>query len=297
MTIDISKHYCLNPAGFHRIASTNWGALHHARTAICAHGFSRNGRDFDRLAAALAERDYRVYCPDAVGRGASDWLTQRSHYNYDQYVRDSATLVSHATASYAEASQTPAPPHLDWIGTSMGGMVGMMLAARPGTPIRRLVLNDIGACISAQSLNRIGAYVSTTPTFATLAAYQAHLAEIHASFGPLGDAGWRHLAEHSYRLENGRYLPHYDPAIASAFDEPIEEDVETWDLWTAIEVPTLIIRGEQSDLLSAETLDRMVELRPDTQVVEIADAGHAPALMREQELEPILAFLMDSAAD
>ena len=291
MTISISKLYCLNPAGFHRISCTVWGALHHARPLVCAHGFSRNGRDFDALASALSDT-YQVYCPDAAGRGHSDWLEQREHYNYDQYLRDNATLLSHITAPLPDDPSRPSPS-VDWIGTSMGGLVGMMLAAQPHNPIRRLVLNDIGAQVSAASLNRIGEYVRETPTFETVAAYQAHLADIHASFGPLDAAQWQHLARHSHRLEDDRVVPHYDPKIASAFDEPVEADVELWSLWSAIDIPTLVIRGGQSDLLTSETLDRMVELKPDTQVLEIPDAGHAPALMRDHEIAAIRAFLSD----
>lgn len=292
MTISISKLFCMGPAGFHRIAYTHWGAVHHAHAVVCAHGFSRNGRDFDALAQALAAR-YRVCCPDAVGRGHSDWLPRADLYNYDQYVRDAATLIGHLGVSTAADGDADDRPTIDWVGTSMGGMVGMMLASLPNTPIRRLVLNDIGAQISAASLNRIGEYVRRTPSFDTLADYQTHLAEIHASFGPLSDAQWRHLAEHSYRVEDGRYRPHYDPAIAAAFDTPAEQALELWELWKAIRVPTLVIRGSQSDLLSRDTLDRMVEMRPDTQTLEVADAGHAPALMSDYEIEAIRAFLED----
>jgi len=289
MTITISKQYCLNPAGFHRISCTSWGAVHNARPLVCAHGFSRNGRDFDSLAEQLCD-NWHVHCPDAVGRGQSDWLVRREHYNYDQYLRDNATLLSRITAPLADGADKPAAS-VDWVGTSMGGIVGMMLAAQPGNPLRRLVLNDIGAQISAASLNRIGEYVSKTPAFDTLADYQAHLMEIHASFGPLTDAQWHHLAEQSHRREKGQFLPHYDPKIASAFDEPIVSDVALWTLWAAIDIPTLVIRGSQSDLLSRATLDRMIEQKPDTQVLEIPDAGHAPALMRDDEIAAIRAFL------
>lgn len=291
MTIKIYKLYCLNPGGFHRIHVTARDAVHHARALVCAHGFSRNGRDFDVLAEALAD-EWRIYCPDAAGRGHSDWLTQREEYNYDQYLRDNATLVSHVTAPLTDDAAYPAP-NVDWIGTSMGGLVGMMLAAQAGTPLRRLVLNDIGAQISAESLNRIGAYVRETPSFDTLAQYQAHLADIHAAFGALSEAQWAHLAAHSHRVEDQRIVAHYDPNIASAFDQTVEQDVDLWALWSAISIPTLVVRGAQSDLLTRATLDRMVELKPDTQVLEIEDAGHAPALMGADEIAAIRAFLAD----
>lgn len=289
MTIKNYKLYCLNPGGFHRIHVTARDAVHNARALVCAHGFSRNGRDFDSLADAFAD-EWRVYCPDAAGRGHSDWLSQRDQYNYDQYLRDNATLVSHVTAPLASDAIAPAPA-VDWIGTSMGGLVGMMLAAQPGTPLRRLVLNDIGAQINADALNRIGKYVRETPSFDTLAQYQTHLADIHSAFGALRDAQWAHLAAYSHRIENDRIVPHYDPNIASAFDNTVEEDVDLWALWSAISIPTLVIRGAQSDLLTEATLDRMVELRPDTQVLEIGDAGHAPALMGANEIGVIRAFL------
>lgn len=269
--------------------------MHNARALVCAHGFSRTGRDFDSLADTLAD-EWRIYCPDAAGRGHSDWLADRTYYNYDQYLRDNATLVSTITGPMPADASYPAPS-VDWIGTSMGGLVGMMLAAQPGTPLRRLVLNDIGAQISADALNRIGTYVRETPSFDSLAQYQAYLADIHAAFGTLSDDQWAHLAAHSHRIENDRFLPHYDPGIASAFDQTIEQDVDLWALWSAVSIPTLVIRGAQSDLLAPETLDRMVEAKPDTQVLEIEDAGHAPALMGADEIAAIRAFLSDPSLD
>jgi len=279
---------CVNPVGFHRIAYTAWGDEHCSQPVVCAHGFSRNSRDFDPLARAIAQTR-SVYCPDAVGRGRSDWLLDRSHYNYDQYFRDAATLAGHVTASAADGDRSD--DTLDWIGTSMGGIVGMMLAAQRNTPVRRLVINDIGAQISAASLNRIGAYVRETPVFESLEAYRHHLADIHASFGPLTEAQWQHLAQHSHRRDEHGFRTHYDPQIASAFDNPIDQDVELWDVWSAIRVPTLLIWGTQSDLLSRDTIDRMQAIKPDMQVLEIADAGHAPALMRDAEIDAIRDFI------
>lgn len=277
---------CLNPAGFHDIATTVWDAGNNARPAICAHGFSRTGRDFDALAAALAA-DRPVYCPDTAGRGRSGWLADRNLYNYDQYMRDAATLIGHVTAR-VDADDARG---VDWIGTSMGGMLGMMLAAQPNTPVRRLVLNDIGPRIGAAAVNAIGEYLCREHVFDALDEYQAYLMDIYAGFGDLSDAQWRHLAAHSCREVDGRIVPHYDPQIASAFEQTAEQDIEVWELWGAVSVPTLVLRGAESQLLAPETAEEMVAMRPDTRVVEIQGAGHAPALMSDREIGIVRDFV------
>ncbi len=265
---------CLGPQGFHRIAYTEWGTAAGRPALVCVHGMTRNGRDFDALAAALQDR-YRVACPDVVGRGRSDWLADHSGYGYPQYTADMAALVARLAVD-----------EVDWVGTSMGGLIGMMLAAQPNTPVRRLVINDIGPFIPKSSLARLRTYVGTDPRFADLNALEGYLREVHAPFGPLSDDEWRHLATHSAReLGDGKLGLAYDPAIAkAAFTSEEPEDVEMWEIWDRVRCPVLVIRGAESDLLLPETVEQMKSRGPKVDVIEIAGCGHAPALMAAEQI-------------
>jgi pimeloyl-ACP methyl ester carboxylesterase len=262
----------LGPRGFHRVAYVEWGAEDAPRTIVCVHGLTRNGRDFDRLATALSQH-WRVACPDVVGRGRSDWLADAAGYGYPQYMADMTALI----AKLGVAS-------VDWVGTSMGGIIGMMLAAQPNSPIRRLVLNDVGPFIPKAALERIAGYVGLDPTFDSVGDLEAHLRKVHEPFGPLSDSDWRHLALQGYRrLDDGRFGLAYDPGIAQAFRTKIE-DVEFWPVWDAIACPVLILRGARSDLLPARTAAEMTRRGPKGMLVEIAEAGHAPALMTPEQI-------------
>ncbi len=198
----------LSPGGFHRIAYLDWGKSAASRVVVCVHGLSRNSRDFDFLAHALA-KDCRVVCPDVVGRGDSEWLADKGDYSFSTYLADAAALIARITApappAHAGILRGPfrgrraaaGPAQIDWVGTSMGGLIGMLLAAKRASPIRRLVLNDIGPFISWGSLYRLKGYVAGGGSFESLAAVEGYLREACASFGPLTDEQWRHLAEHS----------------------------------------------------------------------------------------------------
>ena len=271
----------LSAGGFHRLHVTEWGAPEAAATALCVHGLTRNGRDFDWLARALAETGTRVACPDVVGRGQSDWLRDPAAYDFAQYMADSTVLLAHLGAE-----------EVDWIGTSMGGLIGMMMAALPDSPIRRLVLNDVGPFIPAAALEVIGAYVGSNPHFADLAAAEAYFREIYAPFGALSDQMWRHIAAHSTTSApaGGRRL-RYDPAIGAPFQDRKIEDVDLWPLWDKITCPVLVLRGAQSDLLLAETAREMTKRGPRARVVEIPGCGHAPSLMVEDQIAVILDWL------
>jgi pimeloyl-ACP methyl ester carboxylesterase len=179
---------CLSPAGFHEMHYVEWGARDNPRIVICVHGLSRNCRDFDTLAQAL-EADFRVVCPDIVGRGKSDWLVNKAGYVNAQYAADATTLIARLTADGAR--------EILWVGTSMGGIIGMMLAALPDTPIRRLVLNDVGGIVPAAALARIVAYLGRDPRFATFKELELCVRTISAPFGPLTDAQWEHLTRHN----------------------------------------------------------------------------------------------------
>jgi pimeloyl-ACP methyl ester carboxylesterase len=272
----------LGPHGFHRIAYTRWGDG--ARTLVCVHGLTRNGRDFDRLAAALSER-WQVVCPDVPGRGRSDWLPP-SDYSYPQYLADMTALIARVGAM-----------EVDWLGTSMGGLIGMMLAAQPNTPIRRLVLNDIGPFIPKAGLARIAEYVGKDPRFATVDELEAYLRQVHAPFGPLSDQDWRHMALQGYRrLEGGGFGLAYDPAVGPAFlAGGIEKDVDLWSVWDAVRCPVLVLRGADSDILLAETAAEMERRGPKARVVEFPGVGHAPALMNESSIAVVRDWLSSTA--
>jgi pimeloyl-ACP methyl ester carboxylesterase len=270
----------LGPHGFHRTAYAEWGS---GPPVICVHGLTRNGRDFDRLAAALAA-SRRVVCPDVAGRGRSDWLAHAEDYGYPLYLSDMAALI----ARTGEAE-------VDWIGTSMGGLIGMMLAAQPNTPIRRLVLNDVGPLVPGAALRRLAGYVGQDPRFTSLAELEAHLRKVHAPFGPLDDADWAHLAAHGHRrLEDGSFGLAYDPAIGRALTgAPF--DVNLWAIWDKVACPVLVLRGADSDLLLPETAQEMMRRGPRARLVEFPGIGHAPALMNAEQIAAIRDWL-DSAS-
>lgn len=274
--------------GFRRLAYADWGPLDAPQTIVCVHGVSRNGRDFDALAADLAEAGARVVCPDLPGRGRSDWLGSPAHYTDRAYTRAMATLIARLDVE-----------EVDWVGTSLGGHIGMLLAAERATPIRRLVLNDFGARVSAASLQRIGAYLRRDWRFASIDAAEEHLREIHAPFGELTDAQWQHLTAHStIDDDQGGLRFHYDPGIAMRFALPMMLDVVLWPLWEAIECEVLILRGEFSDLLSAKTVAEMKNRGPSACAgrvtsVDIAGCGHAPSLMNEAQIGVVRKFLTD----
>lgn len=270
-------------SGFHRIAYMAWGEPKGRRATICVHGLTRQGRDFDHLASALATEGRFVVCPDVAGRGASDWLAEPSEYGLPTYVQDMAALIGRIGAE-----------RVDWVGTSMGGMIGMCLAAAPNAPIRRLVLNDIGPLVPKAALERISHYVGGAGGFASLDEVEQYLREIHAPFGNLTDAEWAHLAKYS-ASEDGpdRFALHYDPRIADPLTKSKEplEDIDLWSVWERITCPVLVLRGESSDLLTPETAERMRTTGPEAEIVEIEGCGHAPALMDDHQVGLVAEWL------
>jgi pimeloyl-ACP methyl ester carboxylesterase len=268
-------------SSFHTMAYVEFGNPA-APAVLCIHGLTRNGRDFDPLAEALSDR-FHVICPDLPGRGKSDWLADGAQYQPTTY----AVALSHLLALINK------PVAL--VGTSLGGICGMMLAAAGNTPITRMVLNDIGPNIPAAALKRIRDYMTEAPErFPTIAALEAHLRVIHAPFGNLTDAQWAHLARYSSRpvldVTNGSaFTLNYDPKIADPIKASVPIDADMSPIWELIKIPVLAIRGESSDLLSEETFARMQEAGAEGLVVR--DAGHAPALMDTPTIEAIRSFL------
>jgi pimeloyl-ACP methyl ester carboxylesterase len=272
------------------MAYTEWGRPDNPRVLICVHGLTRNGRDFDELARALAD-DYRVVCPDVVGRGRSDWLGVKADYAFPLYVSDMITLIARLNVD-----------RVHWLGTSMGGIIGMMIASQPHTPISRLVLNDVGPVITAVSLRRIAQYVGTAPRFASMAEAEAYLREVGAPFGPLTDAQWRHLTQYSVRPvggeggadgEGGGFAMVYDPGLGDIFRAlPVESDIDLWPVYEKVRCPTLALRGAESDLLERATFEAMAGHGPCAKTVEFPGVGHAPMLMDPAQIEVVREFLL-----
>jgi pimeloyl-ACP methyl ester carboxylesterase len=273
---------CASPRGLHRISYLEWGDPKNDRVLVCAHGLTRCARDFDTLAAAMQDR-YRVVCPDVAGRGGSDWLSDPMLYQLPQYLSDMVTLIARLDVETVH-----------WVGTSMGGLIGMALAAQPDTPVRRFVINDAGPVVTKVSLERIATYVGIAPVFPTLEAAEQYVRAVSATFGPHGDAEWRFLTEVVVRRnDDGSWRMHYDPKLAEPFRAQMpEKDLELWPLWDAVRCPTLALRGALSDLLTKETCAQMAQRGPKAKVVEIPGVGHAPTLMHADQVAIVREFLL-----
>ena len=273
---------CAHPGGLHRVHYTEWGDPDNPNVVMCVHGLTRNGRDFDFLAERLCG-EFRVVCPDVVGRGSSEWLGDPAHYTIPQYVNDMVSLVARLKVET-----------LAWVGTSMGGLMGMALASLPQTPITRLVMNDVGPVIEAEAIERIGEYVGRAPRFGTIDEAEGFIRALCAPFGPLTDAQWRHITLHALRERAGGYEMRYDPRIGEAFrGEGRPGRVDLWPMFDAIQCPTLVLRGGDSDLLSVATFKQMAERGPRVSTHEIPGVGHAPMLMDEQQIGVVRGFLCD----
>jgi pimeloyl-ACP methyl ester carboxylesterase len=272
---------------FHRIAYTEWGNPNSEQVAVCVHGLSRQGRDFDFLADTLASRGYRVVCPDLAGRGKSGWLAQADDYALPQYSMDMTVLLARLGVD-----------QVDWVGTSLGGMIGMILASLPDSPIRRLVINDIGPFVPRAALVRIGEYLRTAPVdFPELETVERYLREILSPFGELTQEQWKHITAHSVvATPEGRYRLRYDRRIAEVFRLGRVYDVDLWSYWDAVTCPVLVLRGETSDLLLPETAAEMAQRGPRAEVVEIGRCGHCPALMDDAQIELVTSWLVSPLA-
>ena len=270
----------LSAHGFHRVVYREWGEASNPRVLVCVHGLTRNGRDFDTLAAALADR-LRILCPDMPGRGDSEWLRDPNDYAFPTYMSALTAMLAHAHAD-----------KVAWVGTSMGGLLGMAMAAQPETPIVRLVMNDVGPLIEPAAMARIAAYVGQDPVFDSFVALETHIRTVSAPFGPLSDAQWESLARSNARqLPDGNWRLKYDPGIAVPFRAARSYPTDLWPLWDAIRCPTLLLRGAESDLLSPATAAAMRARGPRPELIEFAGVGHAPMLLIPEQIAPVAAFL------
>ena len=273
--------------GFHRLAYVEWGDPAAKRVAVCVHGLSRQGRDFDVLAATLADQGWRVICPDLAGRGRSDWLTDPEEYTLPQYAMDLTAIIARLGVE-----------SVDWIGTSLGGLIGMVLAGQARSPIGRMVINDIGPFLPWQALHRLAASVRGAPrSFPSLDAVVQHIRVTLAPFGTLTDAQWRHLARHSAIQEpDGTWRKRCDPDISAAFRPGLFFNLSLWTYWDAITCPALVLRGAASDLLLETTTHDMARRGPQAEVVEVPGCGHAPALMDPAQVAVIVEWLRSRPA-
>lgn len=286
----IKSVQCCSPTGLHHMSYKEWGDEHNPNILICAHGVTRVGDDFDALARALSDH-YRVICPDVVGRGRSGRLLNPQLYRIPQYVSDMVTLIARVTAHNEGAK-------IDWFGTSMGGLIGMALASLPDNPIRKLVLNDIGPTLDPAALLRIGDYIGQELRFPDFDAAARFVRDVSLSFGEHTDDQWHKLASDVLRQEDdGQWVRHYDMGLAQPFRSATPESAKAdeaalWAAYDAIRCPTLLIRGERSDLLSAETAREMASRGPKAQLVEIADVGHAPTFLHDDQIAIARQFLI-----
>lgn len=306
---------CADAAGGHRMAYWQWGDATAAHTVVCVHGLSRQGRDFDVLAQALLERaqhsggTVRVVCPDVAGRGKSDWLADPQMYQVPTYAADMLALLAHLK-----------PATVDWVGTSMGGLIGMAVCAHAkaavGIQVRRLVLNDVGPVLQWEAISRIGSYLGRVLRFDSLQQAVDAMWAVSTSFGPHTPAQWLELSRHMVKpvaagpqgtgtdagtdAGTGAVTLHYDPAIAVPFGAATQESLAQgeallWQMYDSITAQTLLLRGAQSDLLSAQTAMQMTQRGPRARLVEFAGVGHAPTLVAPEQLEVVTSFLLAQA--
>ncbi|GAB3627957.1 alpha/beta hydrolase [Pandoraea terrae] len=284
----LSSVQCLSPSGLHRVAYAEWGDPANPRVLVCVHGLTRSGRDFDILAQAFAD-EYRVVCPDIVGRGQSDWLRNPAGYAIPQYVADMVSLLARLDVET-----------VDWFGTSMGGLIGLGLAGLPDSPIRKLLLNDVGPRLDAAALGRIAEYLGQPAAFATDAEALDYLWSISSSFGPHTPEEWRALNMPLLRRDGDAWTLRYDPAIAVPFTAVTAETAAAGEamLWSALEAfpgEIMVVRGEHSDLLSSETAAEMVQRGQHVRSVEIQGVGHAPTFVRPGQIRVAREFFDDQA--
>ena len=279
---------CLAPEGLHRMAYAEWGDAANPKVLVCVHGLSRQGRDFDTFAQAMCD-EYRVVCPDVAGRGRSDWLKNPASYAIPAYVADMVTLLARLAAT-----------EVHWVGTSMGGLIGMGLAALPESPIRRLVLNDVGPAIEYAALARIGTYLGQPAHWKTVDEAADALLAISRSFGPHTREEWVALTRPQLKPDGDGFKPHYDPAIAVPFRAVTPEQAAAgegmlWQAYDALKCPTLVLRGAESDLLSRATADAMAQRGPRARVHEIVGVGHAPTLVHADQIAVVRDFLLSAS--
>lgn len=278
---------CLSPAGLHKMAYKEWGDPANSKVLVCVHGVTRVSDDFDNMAQALCD-EYRVVCPDVVGRGRSDWLRDPQYYVIPQYVSDMVTLLARLNADIVH-----------WFGTSMGGLIGMGVASLNDSPIKKLVLNDVAPTLNPVALTRIGEYIGQDVRFPDFDEAARYVKDISLTFGPHSDEEWRKLAADVLRQDkDGQWIRHYDLKLSVPFKAATPESTKQAEamLWAAydnIHCPTLLVRGAQSDLVTPEVAQDMAARGPKATVVELPGVGHAPTFMHADQIKIAKDFLLD----
>jgi len=278
--------YGLSTAGFHRIAYTDWGAANEAAAVLCLHGLTRQGRDFDYLAATLATHGRRVVCPDLPGRGRSDRLPSAFHYVFPQHCADAAVMVATTTSA-----------QVDWVGTSIGGLIGIVLAGLPRSPIRRSVVNDIGPIVPTSAVLRVCEKLMRMPQqFETFDDALAYFRSDFSTYGNLDDHHWAHIVQHSIKWDerHSHYRLLLDRNISYAFKMFHPYGAPLWYFWNRIKVPVLILAGEESDFLPLALAKEMLSQNPNARLLSVPGVGHMPMLMQSDQVNPIIDFLLTS---
>lgn len=270
----------ISKKGFHRISYFDWGKENSDDTVFCLHGLTRNRHDFDKLASRLSKRR-RVICPDTAGRGKSDWLRNPDDYQLQQYNMDLTVLISRIGCQ-----------NFDIIGTSMGGLMGIIMASMENSPVRKLVINDIAPEVPYEALRRLSLYLGEDPLFDNKKELEKYLRETLSPFGPMTDADWKHMAKTSARKSDEGFRLAFDPAIASNYQRYwLLAYFNLWRFWKRIECPVLVLRGKESDFLTDTLLAKMKNRLPHMDVIEFDDVGHAPTLNAPQQIEPVIEWL------
>ncbi|MFT7492045.1 MAG: pimeloyl-ACP methyl ester carboxylesterase [Pseudohongiellaceae bacterium] len=276
----------ISSKGFHKLIYREWGepfvpgVSEDTIPVICLHGLTRNSRDFDQLAEVFASTR-RVICPDTVGRGHSDWLRTHDDYNLPQYNLDVAVIAARTRAV-----------HYDIIGTSLGGLMGIILASMDRSPIRRLVINDIAPEIPMAALQRLSHYLGENPLFTDLGQVETYIREKYSSFKPMNDDNWKAMAENSALKSEEGYRLTYDPAIAKNYHRYwLLMHFNVWNYWKSITCPVLVIRGTESDFLTPSLVNKMKQTLPHAEFIEFEGVGHTPTLNAKEQIDPILEWL------
>lgn len=276
--------WSLTTQGFYKSAYVDWGEIDNKDVLLCVHGLTRNSRDFDYLAKDL-QQSCRVVCPDLLGRGESDYPGNPHVYNFAQYLTDMVAFLARIGA-----------PKVHWLGTSLGGIIGMMLAAQPNSPIKSLILNDVGMIVPSMTLQRLQTYARNDHVFLSFHEAKSYFQTVLSTFGITDDVLWNHITQYGIKRDDqGHFRLAYDPAIGQAFINEPSPSLHLETYWQAIECPILVIRGEQSDLLLPDIITKMLYLQPNTKVVTLPHCGHAPSLMIPEHIQVVKDWLQQIA--
>ncbi len=275
---------CINSKSYHNIFYQDWGSEDSKETLFCLHGLTRNSHDFDAIANRLGgtRKKRRIICPDTVGRGRSDWLPDHEDYQIQQYNMDITVLAARLGCE-----------KFDLLGTSLGGMMGMVLAAMKNSPVKRLIINDIAPEVPNTAMSRLGRYLHLDPYFNNLDEVEQYIRKTLAPFNPMTDEDWAHYAKTSSRPDGDGFRLAFDPDISNTYGRRYWYLMyfNLWKYWVQIKCPVLILRGKDSDFLSEHLLERMLRKLPQAEAIEFEGTGHTPTLNAPEQIDPIIKWL------